>query len=162
MKIRKNAVIIIISVVLIAVATVATILVINHVKAVRLEKEMHEKPIKIAFYNVDSKSQEAIKKIIAKEWDNLSSGFEYEITYLDGSKTAEDYLYDDYTINLLFSDSYTADTVQNLAVKPDEDVYSSMPIAVRGISKTSIPLLLDDFEVLYNIKDSFLKMTTPL
>lgn len=152
MKIRKNAVIIIISVVLIAVATVATILVINHVKAVRLEKEMHEKPIKIAFYNVDSKSQEAIKKIIAKEWDNLSSGFEYEITYLDGSKTAEDYLYDDYTINLLFSDSYTADTVQNLAVKPDEDVYSSMPIAVRGISKTSIPLLLDDFEVLYNIK----------
>ena len=152
MKIRKNTIIIIVTAVLLVIATITAILVINHVKAVRLEKEMHEKPIKIAFYNLDTKTQEALKKVIVAEWENLSTEFAYEFAYLDGSKPADDYLFDDYSIGLLFSDSYTAEAIQNLAVKPDPAVYSTMPIAVRSITKTAVPLLLDDFEVLYNIK----------
>ena len=152
MKIRKNTVIIIISAVLLVIATVTAILVINHVKAVRLEKEMREKPVKIAFYNVDKKAQDIIKKIITKEWDALSTGISYEFATLDSSKSASDHLFDDYSIGLLFSDSYTAETVSNLAVKPSEAVYAGMPYSVRDITKTSVPLLLDDFETLYNIK----------
>ena len=161
MKIRKNAVIIIVAAVLLVIATITAIFVINHVKAVRLEKEMHEKPIKIAFYNVDTKAQEAIKKVVAEEWSDLSSGFEYEFAYLDSSKPADDYLFDDFTIGLLFSDSYTSETVQNLAVKPAETVYSSMPIAVRSITRSAIPIVLDDFEVLYNIKALSANKTSP-
>ena len=151
-KKTRNIILIIVGVVLLVALTVTAILVINHVKAVRLEKEMREHPIKIAFYNVDSRAQEAIKKVIAAEWEAASPEFDYEFTYLDNSKSAEDYLFDDFYIGLLFSDSGTADSVKSLAVKPADSVYAGMPIAVRSITKTSIPLLLDDFEVLYNIK----------
>ena len=151
-KKTRNIILIIVGAVLLVALTITAILVINHVKAVRLEKEMHEKPIKIAFYNVDTKTQDAIKKVISTEWGNLSSQFDYEFTYLDGQKPIDDYLFEDFSIGLLFSDSYTAESVSNLALKPASEVYLSMPIAVRGITQTSIPLLLDDFEALYNIK----------
>lgn len=151
-KKTRNIILIIIGAVLLVALTITAILVINHIKAVRLEKEMRERPIKIAFYNVDTKAQEAIKNVLRTEWEAASPEFGYEFTTLDSSKSVIDQIYDDTAINLLFSDTGTAASVENLAVKPAESVYSVMPISVRGISKTSVPLLIDDFETLYNIK----------
>lgn len=150
-KKTRNIILIITGSILLVALTITAILVINHITAVRLEKEMREKPVKIAFYKVDKKSQEAIKKVISKEWDAAATGISYEFATLDSSKSAEDHLFDDYSIGLLFSDSYTAEAVSNLAIKPSESIYNGMPYSVRGITKTSAPILLDDFETLYNI-----------
>jgi hypothetical protein len=151
-KKTRNIILIIVGVVLLVALTITAILVINHVKAVRYEKEMRERPIKIAFYNVDTKTQEAIKKVLTAEWEAAAPEFACEFAVLDSSKPAEESLFDDFTIGILISDSGTAENISNYAVKPASDVYSGMPIAVRGISNTSIPLLIDDFEALYNIK----------
>ncbi len=151
-KKTRNTILIIIGIVFIVAATISAIFIINHIKAIRLEREMRERPIKIAFYNVDSKAQEAIKNVLRNEWEAASPEFEYEFVTLDSSKSASDQIYDDSAINMIFSDSSTAEAIKNFAVKPVETIYSVMPIAVRGISQTSAPLLIDDFEALYNIK----------
>lgn len=151
-KKTRNIILIIVGVVLLVALTITAILVINHAKAVRLEKEMRERPIKIAFYNVDTKIQEAIKKVLTAEWEAAAPEFACEFAVLDSSKPAEESLFEDFSIGLLISDSSTAESISNYAVKPASDVYSGMPIAIRGVSATSIPLLIDDFEALYNIK----------
>jgi len=151
-KKTRNIILIIIGLVFIVAATISAIFIINHIKAIRLEKEMRERPIKIAFYNVDTQTQDILKKVLRSEWESASPEFDYEFVTLDSSKSASDQLYDDTAINLIFSDFSTAEAIKNFAVKPVESVYSVMPIAVRGISQTSVPLLIDDFEALYNIK----------
>lgn len=149
---KKSIVIAAVSAVLLVAAVIGSIFLIKNIQAARLEKEMREKPIKVAFYNVESKTQEAVVQLFKAEWEKLSPDFTYELVFLSGNKSIDDHLFEDSSIVLLFSDAGTAESVADRAVVPESSVYSVMPTSVKNVSSTSVPLLLDSLEVLYNRK----------